>query len=382
MKMKSVALIVVPLIFVAAVVAAVTIRNRVSNDANAIKVSGNIEVIAAEVSFKIPGRVIERTVDEGDIVAMGQTIARLEDADLAHRVDLAKAQVAAAEAVLAQLVAGSRPEEIAQAQAAAAKAKAAHDEAVAGSRPQQIAAAEAAVASARATLENLKAEFDRQAELYRKAVTSQGEYDTARTAYEAGKAALDEAEQNFKLIQEGSRKEDIEQARAGSAEADQALALVVKGPRQETIDNARAQVDAAKAALALAQTQLGYATVAAPLSGVVLSKNIEPGEYVAPGTPVVTVGDLVNVYLRAYINETDLACVKVGQRVLITTDSYPGKTYEGRVTFIASQAEFTPKNVQTAKERVKLVYRIKASVTNPSMELKAGMPADGLVMLQ
>ena len=124
---------------------------------------------------------------------------------------------------------------------------------------------------------------------------------------------------------------------------------------------------------------MSYATVVSPLTGVVLSKNIEPGEYVAPGTAVVTVGDLVNVWLRAYIDETDLGRVKVGQRAWVTTDTYPGKIYEGRVSFISSEAEFTPKNVQTQKERVKLVYRIKIDITNPNMELKPGMPADAVI---
>jgi HlyD family secretion protein len=151
------------------------------------------------------------------------------------------------------------------------------------------------------------------------------------------------------------------------------------GPRQEDIDQGRARVAQAQAALQLVKTQLSYATVVSPLTGVVLSKNIEPGEYVAPGTAVVTVGDLVNVWLRAYIEETDLGRVKVGQRASVTTDTYPGKRYEGRVSFIASEAEFTPKNVQTQKERVKLVYRIKIDITNPKMELKPGMPADAVI---
>jgi HlyD family secretion protein len=111
----------------------------------------------------------------------------------------------------------------------------------------------------------------------------------------------------------------------------------------------------------------------------VLSKNIEPGEYVAPGTPVVTVGDLVNVWLRAYIDEADLGRVKVGQKARVTTDTYPGRVYPGTISFISAEAEFTPKNVQTAKQRVKLVYRIKIDIQNPKMELKAGMPADAQI---
>lgn len=129
----------------------------------------------------------------------------------------------------------------------------------------------------------------------------------------------------------------------------------------------------------LARTRLSYATVASPLSGTVLSKNVEPGDYVAAGTPVVTVGTLADVWLRAYIEETDLGRVKLGQAVDVTADTFPGKKYAGRVSFISPQAEFTPKSVQTRKERVKLVYRIKVDIPNPEMELKPGMPADGTI---
>jgi HlyD family secretion protein len=194
-------------------------------------------------------------------------------------------------------------------------------------------------------------------------------------------AQLKEAEERLKLLKEGPRKEQIEQARAALMQAKETLILVKKGPRKETIDQARARLDQANQALAMAETQLGYATLVSPISGVVLSKNVEPGEYVAPGTPVVTIGNLDNVWLRAYINETDLGRVKVGQRVRVTTDTYPGKVYEGYISFIASQAEFTPKNVQTEKERVKLVYRIKIDIPNPNMELKPGMPADADILI-
>jgi HlyD family secretion protein len=142
---------------------------------------------------------------------------------------------------------------------------------------------------------------------------------------------------------------------------------------------AEARVKESGAALALAETRLGYAALTSPVAGVVLSKAIESGEYVFPGTTVVTIGNLEQVWIRAYINETDLGRVKVGQAACVTADTYPGKSYPGKVAFISSEAEFTPKNVQTAKERVKLVYRIKIDVANPAMELKPGMPADAVI---
>jgi HlyD family secretion protein len=208
---------------------------------------------------------------------------------------------------------------------------------------------------------------------------SSEEHDTTKAAYDVAVQRYREAVEHLALVKEGSRKQQIDAARAALNQAKAQYDLVKAGPRKETIDQSRARVKQAEAALQLSQTRLSYTTLVSPMSGVVLSKNIEPGEYVSPGTPVVTVGDLVNVWLRAYIPEGVLGRVKVGQKAKVTTDTYPGKVYEGRVSFIAQEAEFTPKNVQTEKERVKLVYRIKIDITNPAMELKPGMPADAVI---
>ena len=140
-------------------------------------------------------------------------------------------------------------------------------------------------------------------------------------------------------------------------------------------------MEQAKEALKLAEIRLGYTKLRSPLSGIGLSEHIEAGEYVVPGTAVITIANLQDVWLRAYINETDLGRVKVGQKVEVTTDSYPNKKYSGLISFISSQAEFTPKTVQTQEQRVKLVYRVKIDIDNPDMELKPGMPADATIIL-
>jgi len=352
-----------------------------SSGAEVIHLSGNIEVTDAELSFKLPGRVEARLVDEGEQVTRGQVVARLDSAELAQEVALRKAEVQAAEAALAELVAGSRPEEVAQAQAAAEQAKARYAEMQAGSRPQELAAAEAVVRRAQAETERARLDAERYAALYKKEIVSAQQNDAARTAYETAQARQREAEEQLKLVKEGPRREQVEQARAAWLQTRERYTLTEKGPRVETIQQARARLQQSREALALAQTRLGYATLEAPLAGVVLSKNVEPGEFVAAGTPIVTVGNLEDVWVRAYINETDLGRVKVGQRVRVKADTYPGKVYEGRVSFIASEAEFTPKTVQTQKERVKLVYRVKVNIRNPRMELKPGMPADAEILL-
>jgi HlyD family secretion protein len=129
------------------------------------------------------------------------------------------------------------------------------------------------------------------------------------------------------------------------------------------------------------EVQLGDTVAASPIDGVVLVKGAEVGEVLAAGTTVVTVGDLDHPWLRAYINERDLGRVKLDDKVKVTTDSFPGKVYEGRISFISSEAEFTPKQIQTKEERVKLVYRIKIDVGNPSQELKSNMPADAEILV-
>jgi HlyD family secretion protein len=232
---------------------------------------------------------------------------------------------------------------------------------------------------ARADAEKARKDHERTEALLARQLIPPSENDAARAASEVAAARRKEAEEALALALDGPRKDQVEQARAALAGAEERLSLVKEGARRETIDQARARRRQAAEGLALAKTRLSHATVVSPLSGTVLSRNAEPGEYVAAGTPVVTVADLRDVWLRAYIPETDLGKVRLGQAVAVTTDSFPGKKYGGTVSFIAPDAEFTPKSVQTQKERVKLVYRIKVTVANPAAELKPGMPADTMI---
>jgi HlyD family secretion protein len=140
-------------------------------------------------------------------------------------------------------------------------------------------------------------------------------------------------------------------------------------------------VNEAEQNLNQAGQQLSYTELYAPMDGVILSRSAEPGEYLNPSTPVVTLGDLEHPWLRAFVSEKNLGRIKLGDRVRVTTDSFPDKSYEGRLTFISSQAEFTPKSVQTFEERVKLMFRVKIQLSNPDKELKPGMPADGVLVV-
>jgi HlyD family secretion protein len=144
---------------------------------------------------------------------------------------------------------------------------------------------------------------------------------------------------------------------------------------------AKASLHNAEEQLKLSEVQAGYATLLAPIDGVIMVRQAELGEVVSPGTPVVTVADIDHVWLRVYVNEPDIGRVRLGQRAFVTTDTYPGKRYEGRVSFISEKAEFTPKSVETHAERVTLVYRVRIDVQNPRHELVPGMPADAEVEL-
>lgn len=344
-----------------------------------IAISGNIEITDARLGFKIAGLLLERAVDEGETVQTGQLLARLDSSDLEKEVALREAEVRSAQAALDELEAGTRPEEIAQAEAAARQAESRLAELVAGSRAQEIAAAEATVRRAEADAERARLDFERQRELHRQEVISDREFETVRANFQQTEARLAEVREQAKLVREGPRQESIEQSRAALTQARERLRMLQNGPRREDIEQARARRQQAGENLALSQTRLGYATLRSPMAGVVTSKSAEPGEYLAPGAPVVTVGELRRVWLRAYVDEADLGRVKTGQAVRVSADTFPGKQYDGRIVFISPEAEFTPKTVQTEKERVKLVYRIKVDIANPDLELKPGMPADAVI---
>lgn len=344
-----------------------------------LRVSGNIEVTDVEVSFRTPGWVEARLVSEGDFVEAGAAVARLDRREFDHEVAMRRAELAAAEARLSELEAGSRPEELDQAEAAVKKMGAVVEELENGSRAQEILAARAGVDAARAEVARTEIDFNRYQKLLDDRAVPKRQFEQVRSAYEVAKARLGEAEERLSLFEEGPRTEDIDQAKAALAEAEARLELARNGPREEVITQVRAEVERAKQALALSETRTGYAEIHAPVSGIVLAEHVEAGEYVTPGTPVVTVGDLEHVWLRAFVNETDLGRVKSGQAVSVYTDTFPGKAYTGRISFIASEAEFTPKSIQTEQERVKLVYRIKVDVENPGLELKPGMPADAVI---
>lgn len=368
---KKIAVIIV--LVTAALVAVVVARYR---QAVGLPLSGTVEVADVRLAFQVAGRLEARLVSEGEAVKKGQAVAQLDTVELHQAVARSEAELRLAEAALAELEAGARPQELKQAEAAAERARAVVAEADAGSRAQDLAAALATVEAARAENGRTGRDYTRVKGLFDAGAVPDQEHDRAKTAAETAAQALAAAEARLSLLKEGVRVEEKAQARAALKQAEAVLTLLREGARAEVRQQARARVDAAKAALANARTRLEYGRLASPLSGTALAHHAEPGEYVTPGTPIVTVADLADAWVRVYVPETEVGRVRPGQAARVTVDSFPGKVFEGTVSFISAEAEFTPRAVQTPKERVRLVYRIKVTVRNPAFDLKPGMPAD------
>lgn len=289
-----------------------------------VSVTGTIEATQVDVSVKITGRILERLVKEGDKVSRGQLLVRLDDSELAADVRRQEAALRSAQATLRDLQKGARPQEIEEARAA--------------------------VSSAEATRSMTEREYQRNDQLFRQNLIAAQDVDRARQAYEVAKA------------QERSVRER--------------LGLLLEGSRPDQVDAARWQVTQAESALAQAQSRLREARVVSPIDGVVLRKNLEAGETANPGVPILTLVNPKDVWLRAYVPETEVGRLKVGDTATLRVDAYPNRVFTGRLIEIGSEAEYTPRNVQTKKERVNLVFRIKIQIDNPEGILKPGLPAD------
>jgi len=378
----------------AAVVAVVGYRSGWfrQDQGNRLAVSGNIELTEVDISFKVPGRLVELDVDEGTFVKKGQVIARIDRDQVQQQKSRDEASLESSEMQFAQSETSVRWEsatlasDIALKKAQLRAAQAHLDALLAGSRPQEVQQARGAVADAQAQFDQAQADWSRAEDLFKNDDISKQQHDQYKARLDSTKAVLQQAQDKQALVVEGPRKEDIDAARADVAsaeaavEASQANQFEVKR-RQQDVAAHRAETAKARAQVAMTDTQINDTVVTSPIDGVVLVKSAELGEVLAAGTTVVTIGDIDHPWLRGYISETDLGKVKLGQEARLTSDSYAGKTYAGRISFISAEAEFTPKQIQTKEERVKLVYRIKIEADNRSHDLKSNMPVDAEIQL-
>lgn len=358
-----------------------------------IRLTGNIEMTEVQVAFEIPGRIAELSLEEGDRVAQGSLVARLDPEEPNQRRNQTLAELQAARARVGELqalkafqeenLAGRTASRQAQLQALRAQLQ----ELLAGNRRQEIDEAEAALRLARSQLVNAQADFQRAKELIEHEDISKERFDLLQTAFQTSQATVDRADQRLDLLREGARREDIDEARARVRQAEAELRLAQAGRLDirrtvRSIAAAQADIERIQALIKQIDSQLEETRAMASIEGTVLLKTAELGEVVAPGTPVLTLADTRRPWMRAYIPGDYLGRVKLGAPVKIFTDSYPDKVYPGEITFISSEAEFTPRQVLTPEQRSRLVYRIKITLDNASGELKLNMPCDAEIRLQ
>jgi HlyD family secretion protein len=287
---------------------------------NTLVLSGNIEAHESVLSFKtVQSRIVRLPFNEGQWVTKGTLVAAVDDSDYRQQVAIAEANLAVQRRQL-------------------------------DSSRKSLEATSSTIAVDEADIAQRKLDYRRNLELRQRGFVSAAALDQTNTVLKQATAVR---------------------------ERDLALASVA----ERNVKVVQASVSNSEEALALARIVQGYTSLLAPFDGVITVRQAELGEVVVPGTPVVSIADLDHIWLRAYLNETDFGKVRLGQQVTVTTDSYPHKQYQGRISFIASKAEFTPKSVETHAERVTLVYRVKIDIANPAHELLPGMPADARIKL-
>lgn len=293
--------------------------------------SGTVEATEGRLGFETAGRMAVIRVREGEQVKAGDTLALLDRGQMLARREATEADAEAARARLEELQSGYRREEVARARAAL---RAAEEE-----------------------REDARRDLRRTTTLYEGGAVSEEALDKARTAFEVTSSRVEEARQRAEMMKEG--------------------------PREEEVSAQRARWASARASLRALDATLDNMVITSPFDGVVTVRHREPGEVVAPGSAVLTVLNTNDRWVRIYVPEDRIGAVKLGQTASITTDTYPDRTYGGAVRFVASEAEFTPRNVQTQEERVKLVYRVKVQITgDPDLDLKPGVPADVRIPLE
>lgn len=292
---------------------------------NELVVSGVVEATDAKLGFQVPGRIETLTVKEGETVKKGMELGYLDRTEAEARRQQAVAQVAGARAMLRELERGFRREEVSQGRSGFS-----------------------------ASLDKVKdaqRDFDRAKQLFDGGAISQEAFDKAKFA--------------------------LDLAKSQNAQAGEQLKMLESGPRKEKIEAQKAQLKQAEAAVSLAEAVLANMVIVAPFDGLVTVRHHESGEIVPAGSPIITLMNPDDRWAKIYIPEYRMGIVKIGQPVTLSADTFPKKRYQGEVTYISSEAEFTPKTVQTVEERVKLVYAVKVRIKNdPAFELKPGLPVD------
>ncbi|MGI8907192.1 MAG: efflux RND transporter periplasmic adaptor subunit [Candidatus Sumerlaeaceae bacterium] len=339
-------------------------------------VSGRVEVDSIHIGSKVGGRVAKLHYEESQSVKAGEPVVSLEDQELVAQRDQAKAAQAQAQAQLDLLLAGTRAEDIMRADAVVSATLAELDMRRKGFREEEVREAAAQLASAQSEQALAQREFDRTQALFKTRTIDQSEFDKARSAVETAKARVNAATQRAALMQSGSRPEEITRAEAQLAQARADQMRLKNGPRPEEIAAQRAAVDSARANVARFESQLAEMKITAPADAMVETLDLKVGDLVKPGETIAVLNLRRAPYVRCFVPENRLAEVKPGQEVAVTVDSIPGERLRGKVRRLASDAEFTPRNVQTTEKRSELVFEMKVDVIDSPERLRAGMYAD------
>jgi HlyD family secretion protein len=361
--------------------------------ADRLRASGRIEITEVSVGSKVTGRLADLQVQEGTQVRAGQLLARLEGEDLEAQLRQARATQQSGQARLAQsrIVLETEPALVRSQIRQAEEALRAADERLAmlrsGSRTQEIEEGRANLRQAQARLELTKVTHDRYRALAAEGALARQDVDRAESDFRAAEAGMQAARERLGLLEEGPRRQDI---RAAEADRDRAAAARDAARasassldvRQQDVRVAEAAVRESEAVIRRLETQVAELEVFAPLDATVLTKVVEAGEVVPAGKTLLVLGDLEHPWIKIYVPETSLGKVQLGAKAKVFVDSFPDRPFNGAVSWIADQAEFTPKNVQTQEERVNLVYAVKVTIADAERRLKAGMPADAVVELK
>jgi len=325
------------------ILGAVAIGCAEENPTDRVRVSGHVEATEVRLAPEAGGRVLTLSAKEGDRIEPGQTVLTLDTRDIALAIDRAKAERAAAEAQLRVVQAAARPEDVRQAES-------------------QIATARADQSAAESELAAAEQDLDRFESLLKNNSGSQKQRDDAATRRNVA-------------------RDRVSAARSRVRSAEETLVRVRAGARPEEVDAARARVDVVSAQIAALEKTLGDATLVSPIGGVVTEKLVEVGEIIAPRAPALVVVDLDRAWADVFVPEPVVPVLRIGQSATVFTDA-GGAGLAGTLSYISPKAEFTPRNVQTAEERSKLVYRIRISVDNKEGILKQGMPVEAELVIR
>lgn len=324
--------------------------------------SGTVEARDIRVGSKVGGRIEKVLVREGDTVQAGQVLITFDDKELQAALDQSRAAAEKARR-------GYRPEEIAEARAAMEEAKAEYEQRTNGYRREDIAAAQADLDRAKADAARAQLDFERYDALAKKDLVSKQQRDTAEATFRMTAAAQQNAQHKLDELHHGYRPEEIASAEARYNQTQATLEKFTRGNRRE-------DVELAKASFSYDEARFREREVVAPSAATVEVLDVRPGDLIAPNTPVATLLERDQIYVRIYIPETEIGHVQLGQKAEVRVDSFPKTTFDGAIEQINQQAEFLPRNVQTREERVHQVFGVKVRIDDPSNRIRAGMAAD------